>query len=82
MSGIHTPRGDDTARIASEFAARISTARRQLQQRMEASGLTTAHGWRIHEEMVNVPNGSAIRLRPVHRTETVDEGYEVVVELK
>ena len=82
MVGTRTPRNDDTARIASEYAARLADARRELQSRMDATGLLARDGWRIHEEMVNASSGTAIRLRPVHRTETAGENYAIVIELK
>ena len=73
--------GDDTARIAGLFAARISAARAELLAAMESRGFSSAGGWRIHEEMINHPGGTAMRLRAVHRTETTPEGLDVIVRL-
>jgi hypothetical protein len=82
MSGIRTPRNDDTARIASHYAERIATARSLLHERMDSAGLSAGQGWRIHEEMVNHQGSTAIKLRPVHRTEVADHSFEVVIALK
>lgn len=73
--------GDDTARIAGLFAARISAARAELMAAMESHGCTAATGWRLHEEMINHAGGTAMRLRAVHRTQPTPEGLDVIVRL-
>lgn len=81
MSRPEGPPPNDTARIASAFAAQLKAARKRLTADMEAQGLCAAQGWRIHEEMLNTPTGLALRLMPVHRTEVAPAGLEAVVSL-
>ena len=73
--------GDDTSRIAGLFAARISTARSELKARMDAACLGSQSGWRIHEEIVNLPDGIAFKLRAVHRVEKTPEDLTMLVPL-
>jgi hypothetical protein len=71
----------DTARIAGLFAARIAAAKEELRGRMEAAGLAARDGWRIHEELVGLPEGTAIHLWPVHRERTAPDDLHVIVPL-
>ena len=73
--------GDDTARIAGLFAARITAAKERLAAEMKSRGLRADAGWRIHEEMLNTPEGLAVRLRPIHRTDVPPDDLEKLISL-
>jgi hypothetical protein len=81
MTNPKGPPTDDTARIAGVFSAQLAAARARLTALMESHGMKAAHGWRIHEDMLNTPTGFALRLRPVHRTERAPDEIEEVVTL-
>jgi hypothetical protein len=38
-------------------------------------------GWRIHEELLNTPEGTAFVLRPVHRVQSTPEALEVRIPI-
>jgi len=82
MAGTQNHPGVDTARIAALFASQIKAARRELLWQMESAGLRAEEGWRIHEELVNTPEGTAFRLSPVHRTHSTPDHLVLLVSLK
>jgi hypothetical protein len=78
---VNDPQGGNTGRIAGVFAAKIAAARAQLVARMEAAGLGAQAGWRVHEELINSPEGMTYLLRPIHRTEVAPAALEVRIAL-
>ena len=81
MPRVNDQQGGNTGRIAGVFAAKIAAARAQLVARMAAEGLTAEAGWRVHEELINSPEGMTYLLRPIHRTETAPASLEVTIPL-
>lgn len=58
---------DDDEALADSLTARLLDARKQLLAEMAQRGCLPDDGWRIHEELVNTPGGTAYVLRAVHR---------------
>jgi hypothetical protein len=63
------------------IAERVAAARRELEARMSALGLTTAKGWRIIERVVDAGEGSAWVLLPLHSTLQPPEGLGMMVAI-
>jgi hypothetical protein len=66
MARKMTPMTKPNESVAHEFAAEYEKVRAQLLQRMEERGLHARDGWRIHESIRQVNDGTEIVLRPVH----------------
>ena len=52
--------------LASDVSERLRHARAELQQKMDAQGLTAAAGWRIFEDLRHTVEGTQWTFRPMH----------------
>ena len=69
---------DDEA-LAAAALARITQAKRQLDELMAQAGLRSHEGWRMSEEIRSSVSGTVLVFRPIHRTH--HSGIEVTVEI-
>lgn len=67
--------------LAERLGQQLAKARRELEHRMGEHGLSLHEGWRIHEELINTPDGTAFVLRPVHRVEVSPDTLEVFIPI-
>jgi hypothetical protein len=68
--------------LADRLGQELAKGRRELERRMGEHGLAMHAGWRIHEELINTPEGTAFVLRPVHRVEVSPDALEVRIDLR
>lgn len=74
--------GEDDKDLAVRLSAELQRARNELEGRMAARGLLAADGWRIHEELINMPTGMAYLLRPVHRVRVAPDDLAVKIAVQ
>lgn len=72
---------DEDESLAGDLSARLHQARQQLLERMARHGCHPSEGWRIHEELVNTPGGTAYVLRAVHRVHSTASELAVSVTI-
>jgi hypothetical protein len=68
--------------LAERLGQQLVRGRIELERRMGEHGLLMHEGWRIHEELINTPEGTAFVLRPVHRVEATPDMLEVRIDLR
>lgn len=73
--------GNNDKDLAARLSLELYRARKELERLMGDHGLSVQDGWRIHEELLNTPEGTAFVLRPVHRVQSTPEALEVRIPI-